>query len=184
MRRCVLATRSPAVVGAGLAEDRYATGRGFWRLIDGCDVTLIHAEDLARAERRHGLSLNAGAHRRNLVVSGLARDELRGRHIRIGDALLEWHRVRPPCGYLDRVSRAGTVKALRRLSGHCLRVRESGRIKVGDSVSLFPPEGTPSSRRAIGARPPARSAWSMKHLIETVAGLAEQRAPRPERMPA
>jgi hypothetical protein len=60
-----------AVVDAGLAEDRYAMGRGFWRLTDGCQVTLIHAEDLARAERRHGLSLGAGQHRRNFVVTGL-----------------------------------------------------------------------------------------------------------------
>ncbi|MGB5733398.1 MAG: MOSC domain-containing protein, partial [Thiohalocapsa sp.] len=122
-----------AVVDAGLAEDRYALGQGFWRLTDGCQVTLIHAEDLARAERRHNLSLGTGEHRRNLVVSGLARAELRGRRIRIGEALFEWHRVRPPCGYLDRVSGKGTAKALGRHAGHCLRVCESGLVKVGDS---------------------------------------------------
>ena len=65
-----------AVAGAGLAEDRYAMGRGFWRLTDGCEVTVIYAEELARAERRQGLSLAAGQHRRNLVVSGLARTYL------------------------------------------------------------------------------------------------------------
>ncbi len=109
MRSCVQAS---AVVDAGLAEDRYAMGRGFWRLTDGCQVTLIHAEDLTRAQRRRGLLLDAGQHRRNLVVSGLAQTELRDRDIRIGDALFEWHRVRPPCGYLDRVSGPGTAKAL------------------------------------------------------------------------
>jgi len=121
-------------------------GRGFWRLTDGCQVTLIHAEDLTRAERQHGLPLNAGQHRRNFVVTGLVRAELTGRQIRIvraeltgrqiriGEALFEWHCVRPPCGYLDRVSGAGTAKALGRRSGHCLRVREAGLVKVGDSV--------------------------------------------------
>lgn len=113
-------------------------GRGFWRLTDGCQVTLIHAEDLTRAQRRRGLLLDAGQHRRNLVVSGLAQTELRDRDIRIGDALFEWHRVRPPCGYLDRVSGPGTAKALGRHSGHCLRVRKSGLVKVGDSIIVSP----------------------------------------------
>lgn len=134
MRACDQVT---AVVDAGLTEDRYARDEGFWRLTDGCQVTLIHAEDLARAERRFGVPLDAGQHRRNLVVSGLARVELRGRRIRIGDALFEWHRVRPPCGYLDRVSGKGTAKALGRRSGHCLRVRQAGRIKLGDSVQVL-----------------------------------------------
>ncbi|KAA6182304.1 MOSC domain-containing protein [Thiohalocapsa marina] len=126
-----------AIVDRGLAEDRYALGRGFWRLTDGCQVTLIYAEDLRRAERRHGLSLSAGQHRRNLVVSGLAGLDLRGVSLRIGEALFEWHRVRPPCGYLDRVAGAGTAKALGRHAGHCLRVREGGRIKLGDRVTLI-----------------------------------------------
>jgi uncharacterized protein YcbX len=128
--------QASAVVDAGLADDRYALGRGFWRLTDGCQVTLIHAEDLARAQRRRGLLLDAGQHRRNLVVSGLARTELRNREIRIGDAVFEWHRVRPPCGYLDRISGPGTAKALGRQSGHCLRVRKAGLIKVGDRVDV------------------------------------------------
>jgi uncharacterized protein YcbX len=134
MRAC---EQSLAVVDQGLAEDRYALGRGFWRLTDGCQVTLILAEDLQRAERRHGLPLDAGQHRRNLVVSGLVGVELRGRSLRIGEALLTWHRVRPPCGYLDRVAGAGMAKSLGRYGGHCLRVREGGLIRVGDEVTVL-----------------------------------------------
>jgi uncharacterized protein YcbX len=137
MRACELTL---AVVDQGLAEDRYALGRGFWRLTDGCQVTLILAEDLQRAERRHRLPLDAGQHRRNLVVSGLVGVELRGRSLRIGEALLTWHRVRPPCGYLDRVAGTGMAKALGRYGGHCLRVREGGLIRVGDPVSVLPRE--------------------------------------------
>nr|WP_093036591.1 MOSC domain-containing protein [Thiocapsa roseopersicina] len=128
--------RTLALVDQGLADDRYALGRGFWRLTDGCQVTLILAEELLRAERRHGLPLDAGQHRRNLVVSGLVGVELRGRSLRIGEAVLTWHRVRPPCGYLDRVAGAGMAKALGRYGGHCLRVREGGLIQVGDEVTV------------------------------------------------
>ncbi|WP_300971574.1 MOSC domain-containing protein [Thiocapsa sp.] len=138
MRAC---ERTLALVDQGLIEDRYALGRGFWRLTDGCQVTLILAEDLQRAERRQGLPLDAGQHRRNLVVSGLVGVELRGRSLRIGEALLTWHRVRPPCGYLDRVAGAGMAKALGRCGGHCLRVREGGVIRVGDRVSVLPRRG-------------------------------------------
>jgi uncharacterized protein YcbX len=134
MRAC---ERALALVDQGLAEDRYALGRGFWRLTDGCQVTLILAENLRRAERRYGLPLDAGQHRRNLVVSGLVGVELRGRSLRIGEALLAWHRVRPPCGYLDRVSGAGMAKALGRNGGHCLRVRAGGLIRVGDRVTVL-----------------------------------------------
>jgi MOSC domain-containing protein YiiM len=134
MRSC---DQALALADAGLAEDRYALGRGFWRLTDGCQVTLIHAEDLAAAQRRSGLSFEAGQHRRNLVVSGLPRTELREREIRIGEAVFDWHRVRPPCGYLDRVSGPGIAKALGRHSGHCLRVRSAGLIKVGDRVEVL-----------------------------------------------
>lgn len=129
--------RTEAIAGAGLAGDRYASGRGFWRVTDACQVTLIHAEDLSRAERRHGLPLGAGQHRRNLVVEGLAGVDLRGQRLRIGEAVFDWHRVRPPCGYLDRVSGSGIAKALGRRSGYCLRVCEGGMLKVGDRVELL-----------------------------------------------
>lgn len=128
-----------ALADQGLAEDRYAMELGFWRLTDGCQITLILAEDLQRATRRHGIALDAGQHRRNLVVSGLVGVELRGRSLRIGEALLAWHRVRPPCGYLDRVAGSGTARALGRQAGHCLRVREGGLILVGDRVTLVGP---------------------------------------------
>lgn len=133
MRAC---TQVLAVAGRGLAEDRYATGRGYWRLTDGCEVTLILAEALARAERRHGLALGTGQHRRNLVVSGLVGVELRGRGLQIGPAYLHWQRPRPPCGYLDRVAGRGSAKALGRHGGHCLRVHRGGLIQVGDAVQL------------------------------------------------
>lgn len=127
-----------AIAGQGLAGDRYAAGTGWWRATDGCQVTLIHAEHLERARRKSGLDVTDGRHRRNLVVSGLAGVELRGRQLRIGTALFAWHRVRPPCGYLDQVSGRGTAKALSKRAGICLTVIEGGHLSVHDPVHLLP----------------------------------------------
>lgn len=132
----VSVTAVDAIAQRGLAGDRYCAGRGFWKVSDACQVTLIAAEDLERAARRAGIRLDDGRHRRNLVVRGLRLDRLEGSRLRIGEALFGWHRNRPPCGYLDRVAGAGTAKALGRRSGVCLRVLRGGRVRVGDPVEL------------------------------------------------
>lgn len=128
--------RARALPDLGLDGDRYALGRGWWRATDGCQVTLIHAEHLARAARRTGLDLGDGRHRRNLVVSGLATTELRGQTLQIGEAQFAWHRLRPPCGYLDQVSGRGSAKALGKHGGVCLKVIQGGTIEVGDPIRL------------------------------------------------
>lgn len=126
-----------ALVGAGLAGDRYATDSGHWRRTDGCEVTLVSAEDLARASRHSGIAFAAGEHRRNLVVSGIALAAYRRRRVRIGEVLLEFHRLRPPCGYLDRLYRPGAGKALGQGAGIGLRVLRGGRMRLGDCVEVL-----------------------------------------------
>ena len=123
--------------GLGLAGDRYALGRGHWIETDGCEVTLITAEDLRRAARRGGIALDDGQHRRNLVVSGIPLAAFRRRRVCIGAVQLEFHRLRPPCGYLDRVYRPGAAKALGKGAGIGLRVLQGGWIRVGDPVEVI-----------------------------------------------
>ncbi len=127
---------SAEVTMDGLYSDRYARGEGFWKATDGCQVTLIAEEDLSRAQRRSGIPLADGEHRRNLVVRGLAIATLQHRHLRIGTAVFAWVRPRPPCGYLDSITRPGTAKALGRRSGICLRVVSGGTIRVGNAVQI------------------------------------------------
>lgn len=128
-----------ALVGAGLAGDRYSTGAGHWRLTDGCEVTLVTEEDLHRATRRSGIAFGAGEHRRNLVVRGIPLAALRGRSVQIGEALLSFHRLRPPCGYLDRLLQPGAGKALGQGAGVGLRVVQGGVLRVGDEVRVLEP---------------------------------------------
>lgn len=130
-----------AIPGAGLEGDRYATGSGHWRLTDACEVTLVNAEDLARAERRSGIPFAAGEHRRNLVVSGIPLEAFRNRRVRIGEALLAFHRLRPPCGYLDRLLQPGAGRALGAGAGIGLRVLEGGILRVGDRVQVIDEAG-------------------------------------------
>ena len=126
-----------AIPGAGLAGDRYAEQQGHWKLTDGCQVTLITQEDLQRAERRCDLSFSCGEHRRNLVVQGIPIDAFRRRRVRIGDVLLEFHRLRPPCGYLDRLVGRAAGKALGKGAGIGLNVVEGGTLRVGDEVVVI-----------------------------------------------
>jgi MOSC domain-containing protein YiiM len=123
--------------GKGLVGDRYAAGTGHWIKTDGCEVTLVRAEDIERASRRGPVSFEAGAHRRNLVVTGIPLDAYRRRQVRIGEALFEFDRLRPPCGYLDRLLQPGAAKALGRAAGIGLRVIGAGTIGVGDAVRVL-----------------------------------------------
>lgn len=126
-----------AITGIGLAGDRYAKGQGHWRQTDACQVTLVSAEELLRAERRSGLSFSAGEHRRNLVVHGIPIDAFRNRQVRIGKGLFKFHRLRPPCGYLDRLLVPGAGKALGKGAGIGLSVLKGGLLQVGDGVSVI-----------------------------------------------
>lgn len=132
-----LVAEAEATVGRGLEGDRYAAGNGHWRLTDGCEVTLVSAEELQRAAKRSGLPLSAGEHRRNLVVSGIVLDALRRNGLRIGEVRFAFHTLRPPCGYLDRVAMPGSAKALRGAGGVGLRVVQGGVLRVGDDVEVL-----------------------------------------------
>jgi MOSC domain-containing protein YiiM len=125
------------LAGLGLEGDRYASGEGHWFQTDACEVTLVTEEDLRRATSRGVIDFANGEHRRNLVVSGIPLAAVRRRQVRIGDVLFEFHRLRPPCGYLDRLLKPGAGRALGQGAGIGLRVLQDGVIRVGDRVELL-----------------------------------------------
>jgi MOSC domain-containing protein YiiM len=127
-----------AIADQGLEGDRYGEAKGFWKSTDACEVTLISEHDLKRASGRGAHNLEQGAHRRNLVISGLSSRQLEGRDFRIGEAVFRYQKPRPPCGYLDRVEGAGMARALGRHSGVCITVLQGGRITTGDRLELLP----------------------------------------------
>lgn len=125
------------VEGRGIEGDRYCEGTGYWsRFGDVCEVTLISAEDLDYIERELGISVGNGEHRRNVVIRGVDPKDLRGRRFRVGEALLEYDRARPPCRHVQDLTGPGMTRALRGRGGICARVVEAGRIRTGDAIEV------------------------------------------------
>ena len=70
--------------------------------------------------------------RRNLLVSGLNLNALRGRTLQIGKAVLEVSGPCAPCSRMEEALGPGGYTAMRGHGGWCARVVTPGRIFVGD----------------------------------------------------
>lgn len=134
------------VAGCGIRGDRYCEGTGFWAHYgDVCQVTLISGEDLDYIRDETGIKVQDGEHRRNIITRGIDLSKLRRRRFRVGEALLEFDRSRPPCKHVQDLTEPGMTRALRNRGGICARVIESGRIRPGDSIETVP-KGNPAPR--------------------------------------
>jgi len=131
------ADEAEAVAEAGLRGDRYCLRTGHWSRVDECQVTLIEGEDLDGIHEKTGIAVHEGQHRRNLVTRGLHLNELAGRRFRVGEAVLEFERARPPCRHVECLSEAGMARALLGRGGVCARVVSSGRIRVNDAIEVI-----------------------------------------------
>jgi len=135
-----------ALENRGLAGDRFVEGTSYWSGVDECQVTLIALEALEEITTKTEVSVMEGQHRRNIVTRGVDLLKLRGSRFRVGDALLEFDRPRPPCRYIQSVSEPGMTKALgRNRGGICARVIEGGVIRPGDSIEVVDKAGWLSS---------------------------------------
>lgn len=117
-----------AVGEAGLAGDHARPGKRA--------VTLIQAEHLPVI----GAMLGHGAvaperMRRNLVVSGINLAALKGRHLRIGTAVLSIDVICAPCSRMEETLGKGGYSAVRGHGGWCASVVSPGQICVGDAVT-------------------------------------------------
>ena len=124
-----------AIEGCGLEGDRYCEGTGFWTQYgDVCEVTLIEAEDLEEIESELGLHVSDGEHRRNIITRGIRLGELRKKRFRVGEAVLEYDRSRPPCKHVQDMTEPGMTRALKNRGGYCARVIEGGIIRAQDEI--------------------------------------------------
>jgi MOSC domain-containing protein YiiM len=127
-----------AVENGGLRGDRYKEGTGYWTPYgDVCQVTFIEGEDLDEIEREYGLRVKHGEHRRNIITRGVRLGDLSGSRFRIGEAVLEYDRPRPPCKHIQDMTEPGMTRVLRRRGGICARVVEGGRIRARDEIVVL-----------------------------------------------
>ena len=126
------------IEGCGIEGDRYCEGTGFWtRYGDVCQVTLIEGEDLDYIEGELGIRVKDGQHRRNIITRGIKLTDLRRkRRFRVGEALLEFDRSRPPCRHVQDLSEPGMTRALKGRGGICARVIRAGRIRAQDTIEV------------------------------------------------
>lgn len=137
-----------AIVGRGLAGDRYLERTGYWSGTDECQVTLIEGEGLDRIEADSGIRVSNGEHRRNIVTRGVRLAELAGKQFAVGEALLSYDRPRPPCAYIQSITQAGMTRALAQegRGGICARVVRAGVIRPGDPVEVVEAAGAAADR--------------------------------------
>ncbi|MCO8245667.1 MULTISPECIES: MOSC domain-containing protein [unclassified Haladaptatus] len=126
-----------AVADRGLLNDRYFNGTGYYSPYDVCQVTLIASEAIDEINREFGLDLTAGEHRRNIVTEGIDVHDLLKHRFRIGGAVLEGTRPRPPCAHVEQLNEQdGVARALKAgRGGVCADVVEGGEIAVGDEIT-------------------------------------------------
>jgi MOSC domain-containing protein YiiM len=104
---------------------------------ESCNITLIEAEAFDRQRDEHGLDLDPGDSRRQVLVRGLDLGELIGRRFVVGELECEGEERCEPCSHL--VSMVGTSVVLKGLlhSGLRARILNDGTIRVGDEVQLI-----------------------------------------------
>ena len=120
---------------AGLIGDRYGGRSGGKR-----QVTLIAREDIAAvAGFLDRPDLSPLDLRRNLMVEGLNLLALKGRHLTVGEAVLEITGECHPCSRMEEILGPGGYNALRGRGGLTARIIAGGEIRLGDSVARADP---------------------------------------------
>lgn len=116
----------------GLQGDHYSGGAGGKR-----QVTLINQEHIAAIASFVGKSqLDPGLLRRNIVVRGINLLSLKDQEICIGEAVLRMTGLCHPCSRMEENLGEGGYNAVRGHGGITATIVKSGKISVGDSVSL------------------------------------------------
>ena len=127
-----------AVESRGLLGDRYERGAGTFSSTGGrgYDLPLVEAEALEELSAK-GVKLAPVEARRNLVVRGIALDDLIGRRFRVGEVECFGQRRCEPCSHLERLTQPGVLRGLVHRGGLRADVRSVGEIRIGDRVEAL-----------------------------------------------
>jgi MOSC domain-containing protein YiiM len=125
-----------ALAGEGLSGDRYAE-RANRHAADG-QITLIESEHIGAFATGLGAAFTPDMPRRNIVTSGVALNELRGRRFRLGETVVEGLELCEPCRLFAKRTHRAVLEFFVGKGGLRGRILTSGRIRVGDAVGAEP----------------------------------------------
>jgi MOSC domain-containing protein YiiM len=128
-----------AVAGRGLVGDRFFRQPGIGKPEQ--EVTLIEMEALEALARDHGLHLEPGRSRRNLVTRGVALNDLVGVDFAVGEVILRGLLLCEPCEHLEALTIAGVQKYLCHRGGLRAQIVQGGIVRKGDEIRLPPSAG-------------------------------------------
>jgi len=125
-----------ALPGLGLDGDRYAMGVGsFSKSPADNELTLIEVETTDAIAAKHGLTLDPGKTRRNIVTRGIDLNALVGVKFKLGEVTVIGTRLCHPCAYLECLTnRPGLTRMLAGRGGLRAQILTDGVIFVGDDV--------------------------------------------------
>jgi hypothetical protein len=115
-----------AVAGRGVEGDRYFLKTGFYSDKPGPDREL---------RDEHGIELEPGDARRNVITEGVPLNHLVRRGFAIGDAVARGIRLCEPCTHLVEVTGRRVLGPLVHRGGLRAQIVKSGRISADDVVS-------------------------------------------------
>jgi MOSC domain-containing protein YiiM len=131
-----------AVVGQGLAGDRYGVGAGAAqfqrRRKPENEVTLIACEAIEAAAVEFNLPITHLDTRRNLLTESVPLNDLVGKTFRVGSVVLKGLELCEPCGYLERRTYPGIKEALKKRGGLRCCVMQGGELRTGDAIEAVP----------------------------------------------
>ena len=123
-----------AVPGCGLEGDRYFEGRGTFSGGPDTELTLVEAEAVEALAAEHGLRIDPGEARRNVVTRGVDLNGLVGEEFRVGEVLLRGARPAEPCAHLARLAGEEVLPGLVHRGGLRAEIVAGGALRVGDAV--------------------------------------------------
>jgi MOSC domain-containing protein YiiM len=124
------------VPGRGVRGDRYFAGAGEFseRPGNGRDLTLIEAEAIEGLAAEHGIEIEPGEARRNVLTRGIDLNALVGRRFQVGEVECRGDRRCDPCSHLEKLNRPGVLRGLVDRGGLRADVLSAGTIRPGDEV--------------------------------------------------
>ncbi len=123
-----------AVPGRGLEGDRYFDGWGTFSGGPDTELTLVEAEAVEALAAEHGLRIDPGEARRNVVTRGVDLNGLVGEEFRVGEVLLRGARPAEPCAHLARLVGQEVLPGMVHRGGLRAKIVTGGTLRAGAAV--------------------------------------------------